>query len=101
MIEQISPTELKSKLEKGEEIILIDVREPFEHDEYNIGGELIPLGTLMDSIETLEAHKPKTVVTYCRSGARSNAAAEALSNVGFTVLNLQGGMIRWRETYPE
>lgn len=100
MAEQITAPELKAKLDAGEELELIDVREPTEHDEFNIGGRLIPLGSLLESAGELEDLKDTLVVTYCRSGSRSNMAAEALENLGFTrVYNLQGGMINWRETF--
>lgn len=100
MVEQISAIELKSQLDAGEEFLLIDVREPFEHEEFNIGGRLLPLGSLLESASELEDSKDSKIVTYCRSGARSNMAAEALSNLGFNqVYNLQGGMINWIETF--
>jgi rhodanese-related sulfurtransferase len=100
MVVQLSNRELKEKLDAGEPIMLIDVREPLEHEEYNIGGDLIPLGTLMSRLDELD--KNARIVTYCRSGSRSNMAAQALVAQGFTdVSNLQGGMLGWREAFGE
>ena len=95
---QISPQELKERMDKGEAPMLIDVREPDEREEFNIGGELIPLGTLGDRIEDLEEHKNTEIVLYCRSGGRSGMATQMLEQAGFTqVFNLKGGILGWKE----
>lgn len=100
MVVQIDATELKKRLDASEYFSLIDVREDYEHEEYNIGGELIPLGTLMSRIEGLD--KSGEYVLYCRSGNRSNLAAQAMVAQGFEhVSNLAGGMIGWKETFEE
>ncbi len=94
----ITPQELKNKMEQGEEVVLIDVREPYEHDEFNIGGELIPIGSLTSAIPTLEHEKNAPIVVYCRSGNRSMMGQHLLKVAGFSnVLNLDGGMLAWQE----
>ncbi len=96
----ITVKELKDKLDKGEHFVLIDVREPYEHEEFNVGGELIPLGNIPASLEDLEDHKEEEIVLYCRSGRRSATAQELMRQVGFkNVRNLEGGMLAWVETF--
>lgn len=96
----ITVKELKEKLDKGEDFVLIDVREPYEHEEFNVGGELIPLGSIPTSLEDLEAHKEDEIVVYCRSGRRSATARELMQQAGFkNVRNLEGGMLAWVETF--
>ena len=96
----ITVKELKDKLDKGEHFVLIDVREPYEHEEFNVGGELIPLGNIPASLEDLEDHKEDEIVLYCRSGRRSATAQELMRQAGFkNVRNLEGGMLAWVETF--
>lgn len=97
----ISVQELKQRLDQGEEINLVDVREPQEHEEFNIGGQLIPLGRfrIMD-VDELEPLKDEEIILYCRSGNRSGQAAMMLENMGFdNVKNLEGGVKKWQELY--
>ena len=61
-MEDITVTALKKRMDQGESIILIDVREPYEHEEFNIGGKLIPLGELPGKLANLEAHKDEEIV---------------------------------------
>lgn len=94
----ITVQQLKEKLEKKEEFILIDVREDYEHEEFNVGGQLIPLGDMMSAVDDLEEHKEAEIVVYCRSGNRSAMAQEILEQHGFSnVRNLEGGMSTWLE----
>lgn len=87
-------------MDRGDKFVLIDVREPHEHDEFNIGGQLIPVGSFMAAIPELEAHKNSEVVVYCRSGNRSGMAKQLLVAAGFAnARNLLGGMLAWREVY--
>ncbi|MEI6185470.1 MAG: rhodanese-like domain-containing protein [Bacteroidota bacterium] len=90
---------LKPRLDAGEDIKLIDVREPAEHAEYNIGGTLLPLGKVQTmQIEDIEDFRNDEVVVYCRSGRRSLNAVLVLEQLGFTnVANLEGGMLEWQE----
>jgi len=99
-MEEITPKELKNRLNKNENIHLVDVREPYEHEEYNIGGMLIPLGELLGRMEELEGFTEETIVVYCKSGNRSQMAQHLLSNAGYKeVLNLKGGMEAWRNEF--
>ncbi len=94
--------EIKARLDAGEKINLVDVREPHENAEFNIGGILLPLGKIQTmQIEDIEELKNQEVVCYCRSGQRSMMAAMMLETFGFTdVKNLTGGMLGWKEKYP-
>lgn len=96
-MEIIEAESLKKRLEAGEDINLIDVRQPDEHTDFNIGGLLLPLGNILAmQIEDIDAWKDKEVICYCRSGQRSMQAAMMLESMGFTnVKNLAGGMMGW------
>jgi rhodanese-related sulfurtransferase len=72
---------------------VLDVREPWEYQIANIGGKLIPLGEL--DKHTAELPKDRTIVTQCKSGGRSQKAAELLKAHGFQVENLAGGILGW------
>ena len=100
-MQNISAEEVKERLDNGEEINLIDVREPHEHAEFNIGGTLYPLGKIQSMmVEDLEELKDKEIILYCRSGNRSGQAAMILDTVGFkNTKNLVGGMMGWQEKY--
>ncbi|MBX2815427.1 MAG: rhodanese-like domain-containing protein [Saprospiraceae bacterium] len=88
--------ELKKKLDASEDFTLIDVRESYEHAEFNLGGTLIPLGDLPASIANLNDAKDDEVVVYCRSGKRSAMAQRLLQQAGFgNVRNLEGGVLAW------
>lgn len=97
-MEEINVKELKEKMDNNEEFHLIDVREPYEYDEANNGGQLIPLGDLADHLEELEEWKEEEIILICRSGARSGRAQQFLLNQGFSnVYNLTGGMLAWQD----
>lgn len=100
-MKEITAQELKEKLDKDEDFQLIDVREDFEYETSNIGGQLIPLGGIL--IETDKISHDKPVVVMCRSGKRSAAAIMQLEQQGYTNLyNLQGGILAWKsEIDPE
>ena len=93
----ITVEELKAKMDRGENLQLLDVREPSEHAEFNIGGILLPLGNIMRmQVEDIEEWKDKEVICYCRSGNRSGQACQYLDMQGFSnTKNLAGGMIAW------
>lgn len=98
----INAQELKQKIDRGDEFVLIDVREPHEHEEFNVGGQLIPLGTLPSRVAELDDQKEQEVVVYCRSGGRSGQAQLFLKQAGFQhVRNLTGGMLAWKETFAQ
>lgn len=98
----ITPKELKEKIDSGDDFVLIDVREPNEHEAFNVGGHLIPVKTIPTRIADLEAHKDAEIVVYCRSGARSGMAQRFMQENGFTnVRNLTGGMLGWQDEFGE
>ncbi|MCE2876241.1 MAG: rhodanese-like domain-containing protein [Bacteroidota bacterium] len=102
MSTDISVVELKKRLDAGETINLIDVREQYEYDEFNLGGDLIPLGTLPGKLEDLEDLKNEEVIVHCRSGARSGTAKMFLTQSGFTnVRNLLGGVLDWQAQFGQ
>jgi rhodanese-related sulfurtransferase len=102
MSTDISVVELKKRLDAGETINLIDVREQYEYDEFNLGGDLIPLGTLLGKLEDLEDLKNEEVIVHCRSGARSGTAKMFLTQSGFTnVRNLLGGVLDWQAQFGQ
>ena len=98
-MENISAEELKKRMDAGEEVHLIDVRQPNEHEEFNIGGLLLPLGQIQTmQVDEIEDLKDKEVICYCRSGNRSAQACLVLDTLGFkNTKNLQGGMLAWKE----
>ena len=96
----ITVLELRQKLDAGENIVLIDVREPWEYEEFNLGGKLIPVGTLMNTMWELDEYKEADVIVHCRSGARSAMAQGLLLANGFkNVRNLKGGVLAWLEAF--
>lgn len=99
----IDVMELKKKLDAGADIHLVDVREPSEHEEFNIGGVLLPLGEIrLGNIEAINHMKNKEVFLYCRSGNRSGQAALILESMGFAnVVNVTGGMLSWKESFEK
>ncbi len=95
-MQEITVQELKEKIDSGEDFQLIDVREDFEYETSNIGGELIPLGGVLIEADKISRDKP--VVIMCRSGKRSAAAIMQLEQLGYTNLsNLQGGILAWAQ----
>lgn len=97
----ITAEEVKQRLDAGEDLNLVDVREPDERAAFNIGGLFIPLGKIQtmqtDEIDNL---KNEEVIFYCRSGNRSGQACLILETMGFTnVKNLVGGMNDWQTKF--
>jgi len=97
----INVQELKERLDKSDDsFVLIDVREPHEHEEFNVGGQLIPLGSVPHELDDLEEHKDDEIVVYCRSGKRSGVAQSLMEQAGFkNVRNLEGGVLAWIDAY--
>ena len=97
MLNEISSADLKARLDAGEKVALLDVRQPEEHAAENIPNSLlIPLGELEERIDELDDYKEKELVVYCRSGARSANACMFLQMMGFEkAVNLRGGMLDW------
>ena len=100
-MQNITAEELKQRIDNGEELYILDVREPHEREEFNIGGAHIPLGFVQQmDVDEIEEWKDKEVIVYCRSGNRSGQACMLLDSMGFNnTKNLVGGMLRWTELY--
>ena len=97
----ITIEQLKKRLDAGETINILDVREPSEHAEFNIGGTLLPLGQVQAmQVEDIEDWKDQEVIVYCRSGNRSGQACQFMDMLGFkNTKNLVGGMLAWQEKF--
>jgi rhodanese-related sulfurtransferase len=97
----ITVDELKNRMDKGEEINLVDVREPYERADFNIGGRHVPIGKIQTmQLDELEDLKDKEVILYCRSGNRSGIAGQFLEQFGFkNTVNLTGGMLAWENKF--
>ena len=88
--------ELKQRLDRGDDLFILDVREPHEYQICNIGGHLIPLGDLPKRVNELDTSKE--IVAHCRSGVRSAKAVNFLRQAGFKkVHNLAGGILAWAD----
>jgi adenylyltransferase/sulfurtransferase len=92
----ISVEELKQRLDRGDDLFILDVREPHEYQICNLNGHLIPLGDLPRRVNELDSSKE--IIAHCRSGARSAKAVEFLRQAGFQkVKNLTGGVLAWAD----
>lgn len=103
MIGNMTVQELKEKLDKDEELILIDCREQNEWDEAHIEqAQFLPLSNFEEEMKKLEGKEQATIVCQCRSGKRSMTAAMQLQGEGFeNLFNLEGGILAWNEAgYP-
>jgi molybdopterin/thiamine biosynthesis adenylyltransferase/rhodanese-related sulfurtransferase len=91
---EITPEELKAKLDRKDDVFILDVREPHEVEISNIGGYLIPLGELPNRVNELDSSKE--IVAYCHTGRRSQRAVDFLREAGFKkIKNLVGGIEAW------
>jgi len=98
-MKELTVEELKKKIDTGEDFQLIDVRETFEYEVSNLGGENIPLAGVLIEADKISTDKP--VVVQCRSGKRSAAAIMQLEQqLGYDNLyNLEGGILAWKEKF--
>lgn len=95
LVKEISAAEVEQRLEKGEQLRLIDVRETSEVAEGHIPDAInIPLGLLEFRIHELDKNTPYIIV--CRSGGRSGKATEYLTSFGYDAVNMIGGMLEWQ-----
>lgn len=93
-MKELTVSELKTLKDNSADFQLIDVREVHEVEICEMGGEHIPMGNVMDTLDKIS--KTKQVIIHCRSGARSGAICQALEKEGYTnVYNLKGGIIAW------
>jgi adenylyltransferase/sulfurtransferase len=95
-VPEITPRELKARLDRGDDIYILDVREPHEYQICQIGGHLIPLGDLPRRVNELDSSRE--IVAHCRSGKRSADAVAFLRQAGFRkIWNLKGGILAWSD----
>jgi len=95
-IPEMTPRELKTRLDRGDDLYILDVREPHEYQICNLRGNLIPLGQLPNRVNELDSSRE--IVAHCRSGKRSADAVEFLRKAGFQkVWNLKGGILAWSD----
>jgi adenylyltransferase/sulfurtransferase len=94
-IQEIQPSQLAQRLQRGEKLEIIDVREPYEWDIGHIpGARLVPLAQISEEIPRLD--KRRETILYCKVGGRSRVAAQQLAKAGVAdVRNLAGGILRW------
>ena len=99
-MKSITVNELAHLINSKEDFQLIDTREAYEHDEFNIGGVLMPLGDITKYLHQVEKEKP--VVLYCRRGIRSQIAIQRLQGkFPFkNLFNLIGGIEAWKRQFP-
>ena len=97
-MEDITVDELRQRKDATEKLNVIDVREVWEHQENNIGGLNIPLGTVPTRLGELESMKELEVIVYCRTGNRSGKVKQFLQQQGFNkVRNLLGGIEEYHD----
>jgi molybdopterin/thiamine biosynthesis adenylyltransferase/rhodanese-related sulfurtransferase len=95
-VPEMTPRELKQRLDRGDDLFVLDVREPHEYQICNLNGYLIPLGDLPKRVHELDSSRE--IVAHCRSGKRSADAAEFLRKAGFRkIWNLKGGILAWSD----
>jgi sulfur-carrier protein adenylyltransferase/sulfurtransferase len=95
-IPQITVLELKQRLDAGENLMILDVREPFEYQIANIGGTLIPMNEVPQRLAEID--RDREIIVQCRSGGRSQHIAQFLAAQGYpNVKNLAGGILAWAD----
>ncbi len=95
-VPEMEPREVKARLDRGDDLFILDVREPHEYQICNLRGHLIPLGELPRRAHELDSSRE--IVAHCRSGKRSAEAVEFLRKAGFRkVWNLKGGILAWSD----
>jgi adenylyltransferase/sulfurtransferase len=95
-IPQLSVKELKRRIDAGEDVYILDVREPYEYKIAQIGGKLIPQNEVPQRLAEID--RDREVIVHCRSGARSQRIAEFLKQAGYPrVVNLAGGILAWAD----
>ena len=95
-VPEITPKQLKQRLDRDDDLYILDVREPHEYQICNLNGHLIPLGELPKRVSELDSSRE--IVAHCRSGKRSAEAVEFLTKAGFRkIWNLKGGILAWSD----
>ena len=97
---EITAAEVRERLEKGDDLVILDVRTEDEYDSetgHLQGAILLPVQELEDRYDELDSLKGREIVAYCRSGNRSGRAADFLTKKGFKVYNMLGGTLEWNK----
>ena len=95
-IPQITVKELKRSIDAGEDVFILDVREPWEYQIAQMGGKLIPQNEVPNRLAEID--RDREVIVHCRSGVRSQKIAEFLKQQGYPrVANLAGGILAWSD----
>jgi adenylyltransferase/sulfurtransferase len=95
-VPQLTAAEVKRRIDAGDDLLILDVREPFEYQIANIGGMLIPLGQIPHRLHEID--REREIVVHCKFGARSQRIAEFLRQSGYSkVSNLAGGIMAWSD----
>lgn len=95
-MKEITVTELKARLDAGDSIQVIDIREINEYEYCNMGAQHIPMGEIMSNLDLIS--RDVDVVLHCKTGGRSSAMTQALMARGYSnVMNLVGGIIAWSD----
>ncbi|MDR3755019.1 MAG: molybdopterin-synthase adenylyltransferase MoeB [Terracidiphilus sp.] len=93
-VPQITVNELKRRIDAGEDLFILDVREPFEYQIANIGGRLIPQGEVPQRLAEID--RDREIIVHCKTGGRSQRIAEFLKQSGYPkVVNVAGGILAW------
>jgi len=100
-MKSITVEALKARIDAGENLHILDVREPAEYAEFNIGAKLLPLGQIQAmQVDDIDSWKDEEVIIHCRSGKRSATACMFLETMGFSnTVNVEGGMLAWQEKF--
>jgi rhodanese-related sulfurtransferase len=95
----IDPIRLREKIDNQEDMVLIDVRQPWEYELFNIGGLLIPMNTVFENLDKIPLDKP--VIIYCQKGIRSALVIQRLQqrHLYNNLINLTGGMDSWSKSF--
>ena len=97
-VPQISVEQLKQRLDAGDKPFILDVREPHEYAIVNLGAPLIPVGQVGQRLNELPADKGTEIVVHCKTGGRSQRAAQEIKAAGYSnVKNLAGGITAWAD----
>lgn len=95
-VPQVTVKELKRRIDAGEDVYLLDVREPWEQKIAQIGGKLIPMNEVPQRLAEID--RDREVIIHCHAGTRSQRVAEFLQQSGYSrVANLAGGIQAWSE----
>jgi rhodanese-related sulfurtransferase len=100
-MQQITVEKLKARMDAGEKLNIIDVREPQEYAEFNIGGKLIPLGNILSmQVDELEDYKDEELIVHCKAGSRGAQACLFLETMDYSnCKNLTGGVVAWQDKF--